>query len=183
MLDTGGMLPSFVPPREQSFGGKVVSTKQLANIQIMPKCKQCGRPIRVGGVSAWLAGGKHSYGDVYAVKQSIPFWMWLLPIPIISGWLLKAWGPNFCGDGCKMEYQRNHPKGWVGTLIKTHIIYPVVVGGLFFLATHANNGANNAEKSMGSEQPIKNNKATQQPQEEQKHSTGTEQSDVTNVTK
>lgn len=83
----------------------------------MKSCAECGRR-RVPDASQ---GG--SYGI------AVPFWLWLLPVPILSALLTKGCGPSFCSDGCKRSYCNAHPGRWLWYFLFSHGIILLVLLG------------------------------------------------------
>lgn len=96
------------------------------------RCKVCGNHIRISDLKS---------GNGNAVSQAVPFWLWLLPIPIISAIIVKWNGPKFCGEACKLAWKKHHPLWWMWTLIASHIIVPAVIAVICYAAALNENAA------------------------------------------
>ncbi len=87
------------------------------------RCKECNR---------FISDGKGEASVYKGYKYSLPWWAWLLPIPIFSG-LITRCGARFCCESCRDAHKERHPKAWLVPYIGSHLfIVAFILFGIFY---------------------------------------------------
>lgn len=79
----------------------------------MARCTHCGCPLRKNEEASSGTG----------VGVSLPWWLWLLPVPLFSAIFTRSVGPSFCSIGCRDAHMQNHPRAWVFPFLGVHLIF------------------------------------------------------------
>lgn len=65
----------------------------------------------------------------------VPWWLWFVPILLVSAFLTKAAAPSLCSERCLRSYTAAHPKAWFRAFLISHgvvllfLIWAIAEGG------------------------------------------------------
>lgn len=87
----------------------------------MKICKQCGYIL-----SFFDEEPDNDRKGVDVCRLAVPWWLWVVPVPLLLALMIRYSGPRFCCPECQRAYREAHPYAWAWQLLKLTVGFVIL---------------------------------------------------------